>query len=200
MTATAVVTTAQPGLVKTVSPASDGTHNFRIGDVVTYSLALTVPPGLVVWWPYVYDGLPAGLRYVTGTFGITSTLSFAGSSPLEETGPWRSQGAAARMWVWWARQAARIPMWAPCVGPPAVRPWSGGWTRWTTPPPGSVGLVTVTFQAQLMGVDLSGAQTQPNAATQAFTQLRDGPVAHHRYKQVRNHCHLTYQDKQHGVQ
>jgi len=45
---------------KTVQPASTANAPLRLGDVVTYTIVTTVPPGLTVPWPFLYDDLPLG--------------------------------------------------------------------------------------------------------------------------------------------
>ncbi|MGQ9493458.1 MAG: SdrD B-like domain-containing protein [Anaerolineae bacterium] len=62
---------------KTVTPTSASgllTAKLRIGDLVTYSITNTVPPGLVAYWPYQWDRMDPGLHYVPGTFSIGGSL------------------------------------------------------------------------------------------------------------------------------
>ncbi|MBC7233671.1 MAG: DUF11 domain-containing protein [Chloroflexi bacterium] len=62
---------------KTVTPTSASGAlgaKLRIGDLVTYTITNTVPPGLVAYWPYQWDNMQPGLHYVPGTFSIGGSL------------------------------------------------------------------------------------------------------------------------------
>jgi len=159
ITAMATVSTSNANVKKSVAPTSSSTNNLRIGDIVTYTIVDEVPPGLVLYWPYHYDQLPVGFRYVTGTFTVVGTnhLPFAGSgltatltSPFASgTYPNQDRGVLGL-------SATTNPT----VGPQynnADRQNIEWWFQ-TLNNAGfnTTGLVTITFQAQIVGEDLDG--------------------------------------------
>jgi len=154
------VSTAKADTDKDVSPFSDDTNNLRIGDIVTYTIVNEVPPGLIIPWPYQYDALPdtnvGGVRYVTGTFAVTTNLPFAGSSLTDTlTSPFASATDAGDRGV--DGLSATVN---PNVGPfvsqidrQAIEWWL---QTLNNARHNTTGLVTITFQAQIVGVNLDG--------------------------------------------
>ncbi len=170
VTDTKTVDTASAALTKSVEPPSSASGNLRIGDVVTYTIVDEVPPGLAVPWPYHYDYLPVGFRYITGTFAVHTNLPVAGSSLTDTlSSPYVSADADGDTGV---------------EGPtatdnPNVGPKQGDDTRqavewWlqTLDNAGrdAKGYVTITFQAQILGVDLQGTSVWTNTLDQLASQ------------------------------
>jgi uncharacterized repeat protein (TIGR01451 family) len=157
ITSSQAITTAPVSTTKSVAPPSNATNNLKVGDVVTYTIVNLVAPGLVLWWPYQYDNLPRGLRYVTGTFDVASTMPYSGGSPLAAA-PFASATDAGDRGVLGLTASAN-----PNVGP-VYNDAQGQAIEWWLQPlnnSGSsvTGVVTITFQAQLVGTWLdTGAQ------------------------------------------
>jgi uncharacterized repeat protein (TIGR01451 family) len=157
------VNPAQVTTTKRVEPASSSTNNLKIGDVVTYTLVNEVPPGLVAWWPYQYDTLPAGLRYVTGSLAFVSDIPYVGGSPLA-TG---TQFVSA---IQPDEDRGVVGVTAssnPNVGAMAGQPARQALEWWLQPlnngGSGTVGRITITFRAQLVGTRLdTGAEVWNN--------------------------------------
>mgnify|MGYP000333046240 CR=1 FL=1 len=118
---------------KAVAPISSATDNLSVGDVLTYTLTIEVPPGTVAYWPEWQDTLPAGARFITGTQSLTSTANIAdlgiSSGPITST---TGFGDNQREVVTWY-----------------LRPLTN--TSQTT-----TGVVTMTFRAQATGVTPGG--------------------------------------------
>ena len=156
------LTTAGLTFAKQVTPASTDVAPLRIGDVVTYTIVTMVPPGVYVPWPFQYDDLPAGVRYVVGTFDITSTMPFTAPDPLASAANYDSnpngvQGSPHNANPYVGRSEANAVI--------ETIEW------WLDPLDNSVsatpGYVTVTFQAQLTGIGRNGVVqwTDPQAVT-----------------------------------
>lgn len=61
-------------------------NNVRIGDVVDYSIALTLSPGMVMYFPSYNDLLPRGFHYVDGSLQVNGTTVLTGPVVLCENG------------------------------------------------------------------------------------------------------------------
>ncbi|MFN8595671.1 MAG: hypothetical protein U0559_05765 [Anaerolineae bacterium] len=152
ITATATITPARPGLIKSVSPTSNNTTNqLKVGDVITYSVVVTVPPRLIVWWPYMYDDLPVGVRLITPSLTLTSTLAFTApdayaSAALYASSPSGVLGATSTS--------------NPRVGQTEAAATGESIEWWLDPLDNSqsdaTGYVTMTFRAQLTGIARNG--------------------------------------------
>jgi len=154
------VSTANANVQKSVAPSSGSSNNLRIGDIVTYTIVDQVPPGLVLYWPYQYDYLPDGFRYVTGTFAVDTNLLFAGNSLTETlTSPFYSGGRTATGDPTDRGVSGLSATSNPTVGPHANNSDRQDieWWLQTLNNAGrdTTGLVTITFQAQIVGVNLS---------------------------------------------
>ncbi len=106
---------------KAVTPATP----LRIGDLMTYTIADSIPAGAIMYWPRHQDDLPQGVRFVTGSMTLQGTTFV--SSPIPITVP---QGLQERL-LWWTDTISNL---------------YGG---------GSL-VVTSTFQARVIGVNVSG--------------------------------------------
>ncbi|MCS7259504.1 MAG: hypothetical protein NZ765_01800, partial [Anaerolineae bacterium] len=157
-TDSASVRSANLVFTKTVRPSSIPEDPLKVGDVVTYTLVVQVPPGLSVPWPYLYDDLPAGVRYVIGTFEVTSTMPFTSPDPLAamtttfDSRPDGVQGYTSTV--------------NPRVGPKENVPPVETIEWWLDPLDNATasitGYVTTTFRAQLTGIDLNGTTRWPD--------------------------------------
>ncbi|MBE7556419.1 MAG: DUF11 domain-containing protein [Anaerolineales bacterium] len=159
LTDTTTITPARPNVVKTVTPSSSNVSPLRIGDIITYTLVTTVPPGTFIPWPYQYDYLPVGFRYVTNTFAITTNLPFSGVSLTDTLSlPLVSEGITGDIGVLGLTSTAN-----PNVGARFDTPGQQALEWWLQPlhngGRSTTGLITVTFQIQLIGLDLTGAAT-----------------------------------------
>jgi uncharacterized repeat protein (TIGR01451 family)/fimbrial isopeptide formation D2 family protein len=159
LTTTTTVTLARPNVIKTVAPPSSNASPLQIGDIITYTLVTTVPPGASVPWPYQYDYLPVGFRYVTNTFAITTNLPFNGVSLTDTLSlPLVSEGITGDIGVLGLTSTAN-----PNVGPRFGTPGQQALEWWLQPlnngGRSTTGLITVTFQVQLIGLDLTGVVT-----------------------------------------
>ena len=168
---TATVDTASANVKKSVAPASGSTNNLRIGDVVTYTIVDEVPPGLIIPWPYQYDYLPAGFRYVTGTFAVDTNLPVAGSS-LTDT---LSSPFASGTYLNQDRGVLGLS----ATTNPNIGPHYNNNTRqdvewWfqtlNNADRDTTGLVTITFQAQIVGVNLQGNPTWTDQLASAYAR------------------------------
>ncbi|MCX7681916.1 MAG: hypothetical protein N2508_08130, partial [Anaerolineae bacterium] len=161
------VSTADANVRKYVSPPSSNTNHLRIGDIVTYTIVNAVPPGLVIPWPYQYDLLPVGFRYITGTFAVATNLPFVGSSLTDTlTPPFFSGGRTA---AGTPTERGVVGLYAtanPNVGPRYDNPSRQAVEWWLQPLDNSgrsiTGWVTITFKVQVVGVDLQGNPVWPD--------------------------------------
>ncbi len=154
-TAQNAVNTRWLDTTKMVAPTSTASARLRIGDVLTYTIVNTVPAGLVAYWPYQWDRLDPGLRYVPGSFSIGGTLPGAldavathytnvtyghvvgnnvgGSNP--NAGAYKTATSQDAV-EWWMQTFANSSLISQTV--------------------------VVTFSAQFTGVDRNGAQVSVN--------------------------------------
>ncbi|MCL4297154.1 MAG: isopeptide-forming domain-containing fimbrial protein, partial [Anaerolineae bacterium] len=163
ITGTATITPARPHVVKTVSPASSAASPLRIGDIITYTIVTQVPPGVYVPWPYQYDYLPAGLRYITGTFAVTTTLPFSGTSLTDTlTAPYVSRYEGGDRGVSGATATVNPNVGTHYLAPESDRQAIEWWLQPLNNRTAVTGLVTATFQVQLVGVDLLSTSVWSN--------------------------------------
>jgi len=75
--------TVRGGMVlsKTFSPPG----YVEIGQVVTYTIYNILYPGTIAYWPEMYDDLPLGFHYLSGTFSL-SPPSITHTTPITEAG------------------------------------------------------------------------------------------------------------------
>ncbi|MCX7683126.1 MAG: hypothetical protein N2508_14365, partial [Anaerolineae bacterium] len=148
---TVTIGTANIAFAKQASPPSTTNNPLRIGDVVTYTIVTTVPPGIYVPWPFQYDDLPLGVRYVTGTFSVTSTMPFIGPNPLASAASYDSRPNGV---------SGNTSTSNPRVGPSETNSAIETVEWWLDPLNNSAsstpGVVTVRFWAQLTGIDRNG--------------------------------------------
>lgn len=163
VTGTTTVTPADPNVIKTVSPASSAASPLRIGDVISYTIVTQVPPGVYVPWPYQYDYLPAGLRYITGTFAVTTTLPFSGTSLTDTlTSPYVSRYEGGDRGVNGTTASFNPNIGAHYLATESDRQAIEWWLQPLNNRSAVTGLVTATFQAQLVGVDLLSTSVWTN--------------------------------------
>jgi len=151
---TETITTAPIVFTKAVMPVSGNPATpLRIGDIVTYTLAVTVPAGLTIPWPFMYDDLPAGIRYVVNTFQTASTMGFIAPDPLAAGASFDSNpnGVAGSPSATNPR-VGTSQTFSPARE--ALEWWLDPFNNSTNAGPG---YFTATFQAQLTGIDLTGA-------------------------------------------
>ena len=152
-TAALGVTIAPQISSKTVSPTtSNNNTSIRIGDVVTYTIVNTMPPNLISYWPYQFDYMQEGLRYITDSFtftaspALTTTLITSGTAPT---------GAGYSI-----VQGGNPAGFNPNVGRHAASTAQQALEWWLTPIVNSTAIsqfITITFRAQFVGVDMTGA-------------------------------------------
>ena len=136
---------------KTVQPASTVNVPLKVGDVVTYTLRIQVPPGIFVPWPFLYDDLPLGVRYVSGTFQVTSTMPFTPPDPLATAASYDSRPNGVQ-----GDTSITNPRVGRSEGLSAIETiewWLDPLDNSTSP---VTGWVTTTFQAQLTGIGRGG--------------------------------------------
>ncbi len=168
VTDTATVEVAAANVRKTVRPVSSSSAPLRIGDLVTYTIVDEVPPGLRLPWPYQFDYLPIGFRYITGTFAVTTNLPFAGSSLTDTLVPPYLSRSDSSPDLGVAGVTATVN---PNVGPRYDDASQQAVEWWFQPLDNvgrtTVGLVTITFQAQIVGLDLQGTSVWTDALATA---------------------------------
>ncbi|MCP4996837.1 MAG: DUF11 domain-containing protein, partial [Gammaproteobacteria bacterium] len=159
-------TIANPQVIKTVSPTSNAANPLRIGDLITYTLVTIVPAGAYVPWPYQYDYLPIGFRYITDTFAVTTNMTFNGVSLTDTvTSPFVSRRSSDTGVA--GTTATVNPNVGMRAGSAFTRNQAIEW--WLQPldngSSSTTGLVTVTFQVQLLGLDFQGVVTWTDQLT-----------------------------------
>jgi uncharacterized repeat protein (TIGR01451 family) len=160
-TTSQTVTTGQPATAKFVAPASSAANPLRIGDVVTYTLVNTVPSGLTLYWPYQVDALPAGMRYVPGSFQLGGTLPGALDG---DTGHYLGLADYSPDYVTGSNPAGDNPnvgRYSPDTGREALEWWMETLVNSTDQPQ----TVVITLVAQFTGIDLDGAAVNFNPTT-----------------------------------
>ncbi|PWH18423.1 MAG: hypothetical protein DDG58_06470, partial [Ardenticatenia bacterium] len=162
VTDSASIRSANLAFSKTVQPASASNAPLKVGDVVTYALVLQVPPRIYVPWPYFYDNLPLGVRYVSGTFQVTSTLPFTPPDPLAAATSYDSRPDGVQGTT--STTNPRIGRSEASSAVETIEWWLDPLDNGTA---SITGWVTATFQAQLTGIDRNGTVqwTNPQALT-----------------------------------
>jgi uncharacterized repeat protein (TIGR01451 family)/fimbrial isopeptide formation D2 family protein len=166
-TSTNTITTGVPATEKFVTPASDADNPLRIGDVVTYTIVNTFPAGLVTYWPYQVDVLPAGMRYIPGTFQISGALTDANTAHYQGRADYtpsdyvvgnNPSGANPNIGIYAFNNSQRAIEW-----------WLETITNTTDQPQ----RVVITLAAQFTGVDLDGnlVVVDPQTSTELLSNI-----------------------------
>jgi len=144
-TASAVITTGRISAAKYVQPSSGLTNALRIGDEVTYTVVMTIPAGLAVYYPQLVDALPPGFRFISATgqaLTVTPSPEIAGGqlTPPIVTGTTGSGSSQREVITWNLTSLTNTSLLA-------------------------AGVISTVFVAQITGQTPGGVET-PDRATQ----------------------------------